>query len=201
MVIKRKELTKVEGLPLPLKLIMSRRTKMKREELQSMKRDDLAEICKAHGLPHCRGKNRLKKDELIEAILKAECTGESTKETKSAVDEEKIDDAVAVEVENKDEKESTNGIDEQKMSYIERAEIGTIIACTIDGKVRSAKIVKRSSKKRRFMVETAYGAQHIVPYESVIWVRTGNKWPRGVYRALKGLETEVARGSENEKAD
>lgn len=177
----------------------------RREELQKLKRDELVDICKEHGLPHCRGKARLKKDELIETILKAECAEESTEETKSAEDKGKVDNHEVVEVENKGEKESTNDIDEQKLSYIERAEIGTIIACTIDGKTRSAKIIKRSTKKRRFMVETAYGAQHIVPYENVIWVRTGNKWPRGVYRALKGLEpeveTEVARGSENEKAD
>ena len=175
----------------------------RKEELQKMKRDELVEVCKEHGLPHCRGKARLKKDELIETILKAECVEENTKETKSAVDEGKIDNREVVEVETKDEKESTNDIDEQKLSYIERAEIGTIIACVIDGKTKSAKIVKRSTKKKRFMVETAYGAQHIVPYENVIWVRTGNKWPRGVYRALKGLEpeTEVTRGSGNEKAD
>lgn len=176
----------------------------RRDELLELKRDELVDICKGYGLPHCRGKNRLRKDELVETILKAECTEGST-ETKSAVDKGKVDNHEVVEVEVKEEKESTDDIDEQKLSYIERAEVGTIIACTIDGKVRSAKIVKRSTKKRRFMVETAYGAQHIVPYENVIWVRTGNKWPRGVYRALKGLgpetETEVARGSGNEKAD
>lgn len=175
----------------------------RREELQNLKRDELADICKGYGLPHCRGKARIKKEELIEAILKAECTKESTNETQSAGDKGEIDNHQVVEVEVKEEKESTNDIDVQKLSYIERAEIGTIIACTIDGKTKSAKIVKRSTKKRRFMVETAYGAQHIVPYENVIWVRTGNKWPRGVYRALKGLEpeVEVTRGSGNEKAD
>jgi hypothetical protein len=144
----------------------------------------------------------LRKDELIETILKAECAEESAAETKSAVDEGKIDNHEVVEVEVKEEKESTNDIDEQKLAYLERAEVGTIIACRIDGKAKSAKIVKRSSKKRRFMVETAYGAQYIVPYEDVIWVRTGNKWPRGVYRELKGLQPEAAtRGSGNEKAD
>lgn len=175
----------------------------RREELQNLKRDELVDVCKGYGLPRCRGKARIKKEELIEAILKAECTKESTNETQSAGDKGEIDNRQVVEVEVKEEKESTNDIDVQKLSYIERAEIGTIIACTIDGKTKSAKIVKRSTKKRRFMVETAYGAQHIVPYENVIWVRTGNKWPRGVYRELKGLEpeVEVTRGSGNEKAD
>lgn len=175
----------------------------RREELQNLKRDELVDICKEYGLPHCRGKARIKKDELIETILKAECAKESAEETKSAVDKTKVDNHKVVEVEVKEEKKSTGDIDEQKLSYIERAEVGTIIACIIDGKTRSAKIVKRSTKKRRFMVETAYGAQHIVPYENIIWVRTGNKWPRGVYRELKGLEpeAEITRGSGNEKAD
>ena len=175
----------------------------RKEELQKLKRDELVEICKGYGLPHCRGKNRLRKDELIETILKAECAEESTEETKSAVDECKIDNQTIVEAEDKVEKESASNIDEQKLSYLERAEIGTIIACRIDGKAKSAKIVKRSSKNRRFMVETAYGAQYIVPYEDVIWVRTSNKWPRGVYRELKGLEpeTETMRGSGNGKAN
>lgn len=176
----------------------------RKEELLELKRDKLVDICKGYGLPHCRGKNRLRKDELIEAILNAESVSD-TKETKSAVDKKEVDNQVAVEVEVKEEKKSTSDIDVQKMSYLERAEVGTIIACRIDGKTKSAKIVKRSTKKRRFMVETAYGAQYVVPYEDVIWVRTGNKWPRGVYRALKGLEPEtemeVTRGNGNDKAD
>lgn len=180
---------------------------MEKEMLQKMTKDELVQICKERGLPHCRGKNRLKKEELVETILNAECTGVSTNKTKSAVDETEIDNHKVVEVEDKEEKQSTDDIDEQKLAYIERATVDTIIACIIDGKPRSAKIVKRSTKKRRFMVETAYGAQHIVPYENVIWVRTGNKWPRGVYKMLKGIESgaeataEATRGSENEKAD
>lgn len=172
---------------------------MRKEELQKMKADELAKICKERGISHYRGKNRFKKDELVEAILNAESVSD-TKETESAGDEEKVDNQVTVEAEVKEEKKSANSIDEQKMSYLERAEIGTIVACRIDGKTKSAKIIKRSTKKRRFMVETAYGAQYIVPYEDVIWVRTGNKWPRGVYRELKGVEPET-RGSGNEKAD
>ena len=37
------------------------------------------------------------------------------------------------------------------------------------------------------MLETDYGAQYITPYEDIIWVRTGKRWPRGVYKLLKGL--------------
>lgn len=176
----------------------------RKEELQKLKTDELMKICKEKGIKHYRGKSRFKKDEMIEAILKAECTGESTstEETKSAVDEVKVDNRKVVEAVDKNEKKTVSDIDEQKLSYIEHAEIGTIVACKVDGKVKSAKIIKRSSKKKCFMVETAYGAQYIVPYENVIWVRTGSKWPKGVYRALKGLEPETGmRGNGNGKAD
>jgi hypothetical protein len=43
------------------------------------------------------------------------------------------------------------------------------------------------------MVETSYGATHVIPFEDVLWVRTGARWPRGVYNMLKGI------GEENEK--
>lgn len=175
----------------------------RKEELQMLKREELVDICKNYKLPHCRGKARIKKDELIETILEAESTKKGTNETKSAVDENKIDNHQVVEVEVKEEKQSTDNIDARKLYYITQAEIGTIVACKIGNKMKSAKIIKRSTKKERFMVETAHGAQYIVPYEDVVWVRTGRKWPGGVYRALKGLapEANVARGSENEKAD
>ena len=40
------------------------------------------------------------------------------------------------------------------------------------------------------MVETSYGAVSVIPFEDVLWVRTGNRWPRGVYNMLKGIGDE-----------
>ena len=42
------------------------------EELQMSNVAELVTICKANGIPHYRGKTRFKKDELVEAILRAE---------------------------------------------------------------------------------------------------------------------------------
>lgn len=163
---------------------------MKKEELQAMKVSELAAICKANNIPHYHGKNRFKKDELVEAILGAEVAEDSKVENdKSAKDEVKTDNH-DVEAEDKVEKESANvDVDmEQKMPYIEGAVVGTIVAFRLpNGKVKSAKIIKKSTKRRQFMLETDYGAQYITPYEDVIWVRTGKRWPRGVYKLLKGL--------------
>lgn len=163
---------------------------MKKEELQAMKVSELAAICKANNIPHYHGKNRFKKDELVEAILGAGVAeGGKVENDKSAKDEVKIDN-YDVEAEDKVEKKSANvDVDmEQKMPYIEGAVVGTIVAFRLpNGKVKSAKIIKKSTKRRQFMLETDYGAQYITPYEDIIWVRTGKRWPRGVYKLLKGL--------------
>ena len=126
------------------------------------------------------------KAELVEAILRAEENVEDNKQ--SATDETKNDNHDAEAVSNK--KHTAAIIDmEQKMPYIEQAAIGTIIAFRLpNGKVKSAKIIKRSTKNRRFMVETEYNAQYVVESDNVVWVRTGDRWPKGVYRLLKGLD-------------
>ena len=175
-----------------------------REELQKKTVNELAEICKSNNIPHYRGKNRFRKSELIDAILGAESAKESRKQIvaklgeeilegfetgmQSAKDEVKNDNRNDVEVENEVEKESANINMAQKMPYIESAEVGVLVAFRLpNGKVKSAKIIKKSTKNRRLKLETDYGAQYIVSFDDIIWVRTGKRWPRGVYRLLKGL--------------
>ena len=64
------------------------------------------------------------------------------------------------------------------------------------GKVKAAKLMKRSTKKRLLKLETEYGAEFIVPFEDVIWVKTGRRWPRGIYNLLKGIK-ENEEGKKN----
>lgn len=148
------------------------------------------------------GRWDMTKQELVEAILRAENAKVSNANDagvvqdteQSAKDECKVDnqtnDTKNVETEVKVENESVGvrNVDmEQKMHYIENIEIGTIVAFKLsNGKVKSAKVVKKSTKNRKLKLETDYGAEYIVSYESVIWVRTGKRWPKGVYNLLKG---------------
>ena len=75
----------------------------------------------------------------------------------------------------------------QKMDYVENIKIGTLVAFKLpNGKVKSAKVEKKSTKNRKLKLVTSYGAEFIIPYDSVIWVRTGTRWPKGVYNLLKG---------------
>ena len=87
----------------------------------------------------------------------------------------------------------------QKMPYIENIEIGTLVAFRLsNGRVKSAKVTRKSTKNRKLKLETDYGAEYIVSYDDIVWVRTGKRWPRGVYKLLKGLVDE--NGKEEQKA-
>ena len=148
------------------------------------------------------GRWDMTKPELVEAILRARNAEVSNMNDagvvqdteRSAKDENKVDNQanvvknVEAEVKVENESAGVRNFDmEQKMHYVENIEIGTIVAFKLsNGKVKSAKVVKKSTKNRKLKLETDYGAEYIVPYENVIWVRTGKRWPKGVYNLLKG---------------
>ena len=74
-----------------------------------------------------------------------------------------------------------------KDGYIEKVNLGCLVAFkTSNGKVKSAKIVKRSIKERMLLLETEYKSAYKVSFDDVLWVKTGNRWPKGIYELLKG---------------
>lgn len=139
-----------------------------KEQLEGMKVAELRAICKENGIKHYNGKNRYTKQQMINAILEA---------AETAKKEEPVEDTT----EKKENKVK------QKMDYVENIKIGTLVAFKLpNGKVKSAKVEKKSTKNRKLKLVTSYGAEFIIPYDSVIWVRTGTRWPKGVYNLLKG---------------
>lgn len=166
---------------------------MSKEQLVSKTCDELRELAKDLNV---FGRWKMTKSQLIDAILGAEVV-ESIAKTESAKDECKIDNQTTdVEVEDKVEKESADIDMTQKMPYIENIEVGTLVAFRLsNGKVKSAKVTRKSTKNRKLKLETDYGAEYIVSYEDIVWVRTGKRWPRGVYRLLKGI------GDSNDKEE
>ena len=170
---------------------------MSRENLQKKTCKELRELAKELNIS---GRWDMTKDQLIDAILGAEVV-ENTNESESAKDECKVDNQEnVVEVEDKVEKESANvDVDmAQKMPYIENIEIGTLVAFRLsNGKVKSAKVTRKSTKNRKLKLETEYGAEYIVSFDDIVWVRTGKRWPRGVYKLLKGLVDD--NGKEEQK--
>lgn len=149
-----------------------------KQELMEKKKSEIMKIAESLGVNRYKGKNALTKEELVDNIL-------STQQTNNH--DEKSNEKQ--QVESKDIAESRD----VKDRYLDTAEIGCLVAFKIEtGKVKSAKIVKRSTSGRKLKVETAYGMEYIVPYDNVLWVKTGTRWPKGVYMLLKGISQEVS---------
>ena len=156
---------------------------MSSETLQSKNCKELREIAKGLKI---QGRWDMTKEELITNIMAASGNGKSDVDEindQNITDECKSDDQVHINM-------------EQKMRYIENVELGTIVAFRLaNGRVKSAKVVKKSTKSRKLKLETNYNAEYIVSYDDIIWVRTGKRWPKGVYELLKGKV-----GNEKEKS-
>lgn len=87
-----------------------------------------------------------------------------------------------------------------KDDYIVNAEEGTIVAFRLNftskqdlklTKVISGKILENSQDSEVFVVETRNGLKYGVPYGAVVWVKTGNRWPKGVYDEMKQGSVEA----------
>lgn len=78
-----------------------------------------------------------------------------------------------------------------RMSYVEQAKVGNFIAYRKEGsgKTKSAKVIRKSTTDRCYMVESKYGTRVIVSFDEVVWVRTGQHWPLHLIREWKGGET------------
>ena len=149
-----------------------------KQELMEKKKSEIMKIAEELGVNRYKGKNALTKEELVDNIIS---TQQANNHDKKSNEEQQV--------ENKDISESRD----VKDRYLDTADIGCLVAFKIEtGKVKSAKIVKRSTSGRKLKVETAYGMEYIVPYDNVLWVKTGTRWPKGVYMLLKGISQEVS---------
>ncbi len=182
-------------------------------ELLLKKKPEVMSIAKELNIPRYKGKSERTKDELIENILEVQ-NEDDTQEATSVSDEKteqveqpvekketgKKQSKVVEEAKKLQDKQKLTDEEraEKKFGYIEGAKVGTLVAFKTDnGKIKSAMIVKRSTKNRKFKLETKYGAQFIVSFDDVIWVRTNKRWPKGVYQLLKGIdESEVTEDGE-----
>lgn len=134
---------------------------MKKEELLAKTRDELRLLAKEHEVP---GRGKMTKDQLAEALANV---------LQEDDEDHKTDNEVVVHA--------------PRTEYIKSAEKGTIMAFRLpDGKVKSAKMIERSLKREKLKMETAYGRQFIISFSDVIWVKSGNRWPKGVFNLLKG---------------
>ena len=161
-------------------------------------------LAKRFNVPRYKGKTKLSKDELITGLL----NGVDENIIIGHFTEEPISDVITADdfvVENL-VVENTVDVTEEKVveqnpveikfidrtKYIEEAEPGTLM-CFVDnkGKPRTAALVNRSSKRRMVKLVTEFNWEFVVPYENVLWVRVGERWPRVILNILKGYHKNV----------
>lgn len=157
-----------------------------KEELGSKNLKELYEIGSSLGISKYAHGARKSKAVIINEIIGSSMTHEVTNNaTNEVIDVEIVNESTS---EKSEMKVDEVIISQSRVKYVESATVGTLVAFRLsNGRVKSAKIVKKSTSKRKFMVETKYGAQFIVSYDDVIWVKTGTRWPKGVYNLMKGF--------------
>lgn len=163
-----------------------------KEQLMGMKVDELRKVASSVGIKNAK---RYKKVELVDMIISTQNQPETVVEAEAVAEVVK---------EEKEEVASTSDntddcvVDSNKLRYINEAPIGTLVAFKLpNGQTKSAKIINRSTGRKKLKLETVYGKQFVVSYSDIVWVKSTNKWPRGVYNQLKGIVTEgTANGTE-----
>jgi len=166
-----------------------------RENLNEMNVENLRKYASFVGVKKIRS---FKKAELIEEVIKV-CNKEDAVDDVEVFGTDEEIAALKTEYEkesgldNVNELEETDIINETEqankhLEYIENAEVGTIVAFKVGDKVKSAKIINRSSARRKLKLETAYGRIYVVDYDDIIWVKTSSRWPRGVYELFSKVK-------------
>lgn len=148
--------------------------KYTREDLEIMKARDIMKYGTALGV---KGMWDMKKADAINAVL-------------SAQEAQENDNGNDCNAEGAGEVETT--AKKKKIDYVDAVEVGMLIAFKVsETKAISAKVKKRSTQNRKLLVETQYGVEYKISFDDVIWVKTGKRWPRGVYSLLKGVDNNV----------
>lgn len=143
----------------------------KKQELMGKTVEELRKICKEKGVSYYENGKRLAKVPMIDRLVEALNDVEQP--------EQPVETEVEITVEDTERLE-------RKKKYVEQAKVGTIVAFRLpNGKVISAAITRKSTKGRKFMVETKYGAEYKISFDDVLWVRTNKRWPKGIYLLFK----------------
>lgn len=176
---------------------------MSRNELSKLKKAELKEMLKERNISIYKGKNVLTNAEMVEKILehdiqvaeqpveKPERKQRPKKKTAYHASNPLITDDMAKKIvsEINASDECTPWVMGNKDAIINETEPGTLVAFLDDkGKPRTAKLIHRSSAKRKLQLVTEYNWEFIVSYDNVLWVRRGTRWPKAVYLMLKGYK-------------
>jgi viroplasmin and RNaseH domain-containing protein len=93
-----------------------------------------------------------------------------------------------------------------KDDYIRNAEEGVIVVFRLYFKAKSGlkltkvisgMVIENDPEQEAYVVETKNGLKYVVPYDTVIWVKTGGRFPRGVYEEMKKGSVVVDQQDDN----
>ena len=174
---------------------------MTKNELLELPKKKIMELCKEANLPRYKGKNELSKEEMVDSLLE-NCDVMSEEEAQ--IEQVEKSDCVNSESnkceDSEVERKPWGMVDKTK--YIDELEPGVLVAFYDNkGKPRTGKFVNRSSKKKIIKLVTEFGWEFIVPYENVLWIRFGNRWPKGVYKILKEYNKNGKETSDNKTTE
>lgn len=157
------------------------------------------ELLKVAAEKNVRGRTAMKKTELIAAIetadaVVAEAENEVEEELKQQIEmyieyenTETLDTIICA---SNEEWEKEAAFEKKpKADYINKATVGVIVAFKVVDKTISGMVEEVLSNE--FVVKTKNGIKFTVRKKNVVWVKTGLRWPRFIYEALKGV-TESA---------
>lgn len=158
---------------------------MRSKELQGLTVKALLVIAKTHQLI---GRHSMKKDELINSIIRCEAKVPTESTSRSSNMEEVTIRDVKV---FKDARSIVDHIPKLKSDYITNLKVGTLIAFKVNDTKLLSGIVEVICGSNLFKVKTKTGVKFTVAKTNIAWVKTGERWPRGVYQALKGEVPDV----------
>lgn len=171
----------------------------KREELATKTTKELLVVAKELNVV---GRHDMRKEQLIEAIVSKQTVvppvapknGTNTSVVKSTWQHVDKDVEAELALYNRSEawdnqpasgNSNVSHLPKPKEEYIDNAKVGTIIAF----KVNNSKVISgmiEEIHKSDFLVRTKSGVRFTVRKKNIVWVKTGPRWPKGVYLALKG---------------
>lgn len=112
---------------------------------------------------------------------------------KKPIDLKEVKKEGTYEVKEANVKPITNVDLSHKMDYISRIDRGTLIAFQVGTKVYTAMVTNKSVSRGLIKAETKLGVEFIIPFKDILWVKTGKRWPKGIYLLLKGGKTNETR--------
>ena len=165
---------------------------VKKKDLEKKTVEDLRKIAKELKVKRWY---ELRKCDLIESIMSAYGAEGTENDTESKEGKSMCNHIGQEDVKQKSSEVEEKGRGESKLKHLQNIKRGTIVAfkTTVFGneRVKSAAVDNVSQKRQMLKLKTAYGKEFTVPFSDVIWVRTGSRWPKGVYELLKGVNNNV----------